>query len=163
MSKTEIHDCDVSGVIDDHVFWFDVAVENALLVGGLESPSDLLRDVQSFFELQRALGDLLVERLAFDEGHRDEGFAIDIIDLEYRADVGVMECRRSLRFPLEPGSNVSVAEQMSRQKLERDLAFKPGVLGLVNDTHATLTELLGDLVMTDGSTDHSGPIVPWFT
>ena len=34
------------------------------------------------------------------------------------------------------------------------------VLGLVDDTHAALAELLGDLVVRDGLADHNGPILP---
>ena len=71
-----------------------------------------------------------------------------------RTDIWVMQRRCSLCFALEPGSNVSVAEQMGRQKLESNLSFQLRVLGLVDDTHAAFAELLGDLVMGDGLANH---------
>ncbi len=53
-----------------------------------------------------------------------------------------------------------VIEQVRRQELQRDGALELVVLGLVHDTHPSLTELLGDAVMADGSADHAGPILP---
>ena len=41
-----------------------------------------------------------------------------------------------------------------------DGTFQLQVLGLANDTHAALTELLSDLVVRDGLIDHNGPILP---
>ena len=39
------------------------------------------------------------------------------------------------------------------KELERDGAFEVGVLGLVDHTHATLAELLDDLVVADAGAD----------
>ena len=40
-----------------------------------------------------------------------------------------------------------IVEKMRRKKLQRDGALQLGVLGLVNDTHPALTELLGNVVV----------------
>src|ERR1019366_9372021 len=44
-----------------------------------------------------------------------------------------------------------------RQELQSDEAVKPGVLGLVNDAHASAAELLDDAVMRDNLANHSFP------
>ena len=63
-------------------------MDASIFVRGFESFGDLAGDRQGFDELKRSLGDFLAERPAFEEGHDDEGFAIDLIDFVDRADVG---------------------------------------------------------------------------
>ena len=43
---------------------------------------------------------------------------------------------------------------MSRQKLQCDGALEFGVLGLVDHTHPSFANLLGDAVMRNGLADH---------
>ena len=50
---------------------------------------------------------------------------------------------------------------MGGEELQRDRASEFGVLGFVDDTHPSLTELFGDFVVGDGFVDHGGPVVPW--
>ena len=46
--------------------------------------------------------------------------------------------------------------------VKSDSAFDVRVFRLVDNTHSTLTEFLGDLVVADGATDHAGPILARF-
>lgn len=102
--------------------------------------------------------DALVKRVPLDEGHRDKGFAIRLVDFEYRTNVGVMQSRRRLRFALEAGPNAGVAEKMSREKLEGDLAFQPQVLGLIDNPHPAFAQFFDDLIMRDGPADQDTSI-----
>ena len=45
---------------------------------------------------------VLLQRLAFEEGHGNEGLAFDFIDLVDVADIGMIEGSRRFRFSSEP-------------------------------------------------------------
>jgi hypothetical protein len=53
-----------------------------------------------------------------------------------RAEVRVIERRRRARLPLKSIQRLVIAGQIAGQKLQRDLASQPEVLGTVNRTHA---------------------------
>ncbi len=48
---------------------------------------------------------------------------------------------------------------MRGQEFQRDETFELRILGLVNNTHAALAQLLQDLVVADGLADHDTPIL----
>jgi hypothetical protein len=50
-------------------------------------------------------------------------------------------------FDFESLAFFSIRGDMMRQKLDGNKALKFCVLGLVNDTHAALTEFLNDVIM----------------
>ena len=56
---------------------------------------------------------------------------------------------RGLRLGEKPGPRAGVAGELRREELQRDRAQEPRILGLVDDSHASLTELLDDPVMED--------------
>ena len=49
---------------------------------------------------------------------------------------------------------------MRRQEFERNLALELGVLGLVEDAHLALAELVEDLVVADRGADQDASILP---
>ena len=53
-----------------------------------------------------------------------------------------------------------VVEYFRGEELQSDGAVQVGVLGLVDDIHPALTQLLGDAVVRNGLADHVGPILP---
>ena len=56
-----------------------------------------------------------------------------------------------LRKPLQ---GLAVLGKLLRQELQGHIAAQPGVLGLVDHTHTTATQLLCDFVVGDGLADH---------
>ena len=54
------------------------------------------------------------------------------------------------RFVEEAANHVGVAAELCMQDLERDLLADLGMFGEVHRSHATFTQLMGDLVVTDG-------------
>ena len=75
------------------------------------------------------------------------------------ADIRVIQRGGRFRFSPEPRLYFLVAKQVSCQEFQSYRTLEVRVLGLVNNTHPTFAELLGDLVVGYGSTDHDGPIV----
>ncbi len=85
--------------------------------------------------------------------------AIFLVNAEDLTDVGVIEASRRLRFADQACLYLFLVECFAREELQRNGPAELGVLGLVNDTHAALTELFGDLVLQYGPTDHDEGIV----
>jgi len=110
-------------------------------------------DVESVLQLQRTGLDFLVKTFAFEEGHRDECLALELVNLVNGTDVGVVQRGGGFGFALEAFANFFVRDQVGCQELQSDGAVELRVLGFVDDTHPTFTEFLGDLVVGDGLTD----------
>jgi hypothetical protein len=64
-----------------------------------------------------------------------------------RADVGMIEGGGCLRFPLETLQSPAISGQRLGQKLEGDKAMQPGVLSLVDHTHAATTKFLQNAIV----------------
>src|SRR4051794_14529806 len=75
-------------------------------------------------------------------------------DLMDRADVGMVEGRRSLSFSLETSQGLGVSGDLVRQELQGNKAMESSVLGLVDHTHPAAAQLLDDAVVRDGFADH---------
>ena len=56
----------------------------------------------------------------------------------------------SLCFPLKTAQGLRISSNFIRQKLQRDKTTELGVLGLVDQTHPAVPELLDDAVVRDG-------------
>ena len=156
-SQPEVHDGDelLRALARDHqVGRLDVTVNDALLVRRLQSLCRLNGDIERILQLEWAGLDLLLQRLAFEEGHGNEGLAIGFRDFMHGADIRVIQRGGRFRFSPEPRLYVLVTKQVSCQEFQSDRTLEVRVLGLVNDTHAALAELRGDLVVRDGLADH---------
>ena len=152
--QPEVHYGHVALVVDDKVARFDVAMDDAFFVRGLEAFPDLLGDVEDVGNLQGRGFDAFVEAFAFDEGHREKRLLVDLRDLINGANVRVMESRGSLGLPMKAFIRFLVLQQVRSEEFERDRAVELRVLGFVDHAHAALAELGGDLVMSDGLVDH---------
>ena len=73
-------------------------MHNALLVGGLQPVGKLAGDVQSL-ELQSPFGNSIFQALPLDISHHEKRMAIDFIDFMNRADIRMVNQRRSPGFP----------------------------------------------------------------
>src|SRR5271157_2299873 len=93
----------------------------------------------------------LLQRLAFQIFHDDEGPTFVFIDLINRADVGMIERRGGAGLALEAAQRLAVFSQLFRQKLEGDQPLQLAILGLIDDTHAPATDLLNDAIVADCS------------
>jgi hypothetical protein len=66
-------------------------MNNPLGVRGVEALGDVDGDGEKRFELHRAAGDGVLERLAVEKFHGDEGLAGFFADVVNRADVGMIQ------------------------------------------------------------------------
>jgi hypothetical protein len=96
----------------------------------------------------------LPERQPFEQLHGNERLALVLLNSVNRADVGVVQSRSCLGFPLESFQVLSVLGEFFRQELQRDGALEFGVLGLIDHTHTPATQLFYDAVVGDRLADH---------
>ena len=66
------------------------------------------------------------------------------------SDVGVVERRQKLRFPLEAEHTVRIGGKRGGQHFDGDFAVKLRIHRAVDGAHAAFAELAGDLVVGDG-------------
>ena len=140
---------------------FNIAMDDLLRVRGIERVGNLDAQRQRGFNLQRPRSDAVPQRHPVEKLHGDERLAVLLADVINCADVGVIQCGRSLGFALEAGEGLRVAGNVLGQELEGDKTMKPCVLGLVDNSHATAAQSLDDAVVRDGLADHSGDA--WFS
>ncbi len=71
----------------------------------------------------------------------------------------MVERRGRLRLVHETLFGVRITRVLGRQKLEGHHSLEAKVLGLLNDPHATATELLDNAIVGNRSTFHGHPSV----
>ena len=103
-----------------------VAMDDAVLVGGFDRFDDLSRDWQCFVERKRTLGDAVGERRAMDELEHQR-VCPPLLESVDRADVGMVERREQVRFALESRDAVGIGGEGTRKDLERYVAVEPGI------------------------------------
>jgi len=93
----------------------------------------------------------VLQRLPVDEFHRDKSPPVFFAYVVDRANVRMAKSRCSFGLATESFESRSVVRGIVRQEFERDRSVKADVLCLVNHTHATAAQLLGDAIVRDGA------------
>ena len=102
---------------------FEIAVNDALLVGGFKGVNHLPRDWQGIAERERPACDQIRERLALDELQDDAGQTISLLQPVHRRDVGMIERRQELRLALKPRQPIGVLRESFGQHLTATSRF----------------------------------------
>ena len=148
LREAEVDDLHETVFRDENIRRLDVAVNDPLAVRLGEPLGDLNGDIERLIELERPPLDLALEVLAVVVGHRDECLAVlRLSDLINRADVRVIERGCGARLMDEAFLRGGIAGELRREELERHGAAERRVLGLVDDPHPALAELLEDSVV----------------
>ncbi len=127
-----------------------------------EAAGDLLHDRNRFLERKRPALHPLPESLALVVRHGDEGLALlGLTDLVDDADVGMIEGGRGFRLLDEALAQETIARGFARdvmggKKLEGDQPVELEIARLEDDAHTPAAELLEDLVVGYGLSDHDG-------
>jgi hypothetical protein len=112
---------------EEDVGGFEVAVDDALFVGGFEGFGDLFGYRERFGDGQGAL-----ERGAFDVFH-DDGV---LFEAEDGGDIGVVEGGEGLGFALKAGEVIGVVGEGGGEDFDGDFAVEFVVAGFVDFAHA---------------------------
>jgi hypothetical protein len=106
--------------------------------------------------LQRPARNAVIQGHPFEQFHYDEVLTVLLADLVDRANVRVVK-RPCLA--LEALQGCRIRAEFGREKLQRHVPAERFVLGLIDNAHATTTQLLDDAVVRNGFADHWTRIV----
>src|SRR5438034_6927106 len=84
---------------------------------GVQRVRNLNCDIQQAFELNWLSSNEMLQRRPVQEFHRDKGLATPLANVVDRANIGMIQCGRRLRFPLKPRSEEHTSELQSHSDL----------------------------------------------
>jgi hypothetical protein len=150
----EIEHLHAAGVSDHHVSGLDVAMHDALGVGGGQGIRDINGVTQGLRERQAPGRHRTIERHAGHVLHHDERHVALLPDAVDRDDVGMVERRGRTGLVQQPGPGVATGDL---DDLDRHGAMQFGVAGAIHRAHAALAQVLFDDVVEKGAADHGPP------
>ena len=142
----EIENLDAALAGQHHVLGFQIAVHDALGMGGGEAFGTLPGNRPRLPDRQGAVGDRLAERAALDELHGNPRQAVALADVVDRDDGRMVQRRGGAGFGFETPTVPLVSYQPLRNHLERHGATEPCVDAAVDLTHASRSEEVLDFV-----------------
>ena len=123
-----------------------------------------MRSFQRLGNLQRDLKDLggghglaqhdVLERVAIQELHDDEGMAVGFVDLVDGADVGMIKRGGRPGLALKPLQSLMIADHFGREKLQRYIPAQPQVFSSVDHSHTTAPKALLNAVVGNDFANH---------
>ena len=111
-----------------------------------EARGDLVDEVHGLLRLERPLPDLVLQRLPLDVLHGDVGPVLALADLVDDADVRVVQRRGRLGLDEEALLELGLVHEVRGEELQGHGSLELEVLGLVDDTHTAVADLLDDPV-----------------
>ena len=100
-------------------------MDDARLVGGVQSVSNLDGDVKNLSAGQWLTCDEVLESLTFEELHHDEGMAFRFVNFVDGTNVGMVEGRGGSRLALKSLQDLRIADQRRREELDRYVSAQP--------------------------------------
>jgi len=87
LGEAEVENLGVASFGHEYVGGFDVAMNDAPGVSGVERVRDLDANLQNTIEFQRAVADQMLERRTVEKLHGDKGAAVLVVDFIDSADI----------------------------------------------------------------------------
>ncbi len=145
--QAEVGQTDFAGAVEHHVGRLEIAVDHAALVRGGEPGADLTRDLER--AILRKAADAPQQRreiFAVDVLHRQEGAAVELVDVIDAADVRVRHLPRHAHFGVELRQPRRIAIDVRGKELQRDGLPELQIVGAVDLAHAAAAAPLDDPV-----------------
>jgi hypothetical protein len=129
-------------------------MHDALGVRGLQSIGNLQSPIEKRPQRNGTLTDALLQRVAFEQLHRNEGPALIFINLINGADVGMVERRGGAGFALETLEGARITDCTVGKEFQSDLTAETNVLRFVNHAHSARTKLLVNAIVRNDLVGH---------
>src|SRR6185503_15479085 len=114
----------------------------------------LQRDRQRAFEGERAAIDELPDVLPFDVLHRDEVDAVDLVEIEDRADVWMIERGGETRLAFKALEVRFARRKLCGKNFDDECAAEFRIDGFIDGALSALAELLENFVIPQCRSDH---------
>jgi hypothetical protein len=131
---------------------FDVPMDNLACVGSLQTLANLDCELKRHPQPDFARTQQHGQRRTLYKRHHDEHMTVHLLESIDRAHVRVFDHRGCLCLIQEPRASIRGAHKSFVQELERGCPPQPVVLSRIDDTHATGSDELDNLVASDKST-----------
>ncbi len=156
----DLHDAEVRDVrlivlVEQDVGRFEIAVDDAFGVGGVEAGGEARDDAGGLGHGQRPLHDPIGERAAGHVAHHKEGLSVFLAVVVHRDDGGVLERGDGLGLALEAGAERAVVQELARQHFDRYVALEARIVPAQDRRHAAFGDLRFDFVAPDGLGYHT--------
>ena len=96
----------------------------------------------------------MLQRVAIEKFHGDEGLAVLLVDFVDGADVGMVQSGGGFGFTLEAGEGLRILGDIVGQEFQSDEAAEFEVFGFVDYAHAAAAEFFEDAIVRDGLSEH---------
>ena len=159
LGQPEIEHFGVAALGYEDVGGLDVTVHDAFGVSGIERVGDLDGEGKQSVQLEGPNTDEVLQGLAIEKLHGDEGLAVFLADVVNGANVGVVQGGCGLGFALKAGERLRIAGYFIGKEFQGDEAMQARVFGFVNHAHAAAAEFLDDAIVGDGLADHFWSII----
>ena len=144
----------MTAIGDKDICRLDIAMNDALAVRRVEGIGDFDPDGEELIQFHRTAVDQVLERLAAEAFHHDEGMAFMLADLVNGADVGMIQRGGGAGLAAKTLEGLRVLGRIFGQKLQGNEAAELSVLGLVDDSHAPAAKQVENPVVRDCLSDH---------
>lgn len=139
--ETEVRNEDLIAISDEDIVRLEVAMDYALVMGGLQGLTKLPRKFEAALERKRALFlEDVVEILTVHECHSDEFHTVGFAEIVDTQNVFVGDSAGEEKFVLEALNDLRVAGKFRLQDLQGDETIELPIVRFVNAPHAALAE-----------------------
>ncbi len=160
LGQAEIEHLHLPARSQENVRRLDIPMHDSLGMRRRQRVRHLDADIEHALGLHRLSRDGLLQALALQLLHHNEGMAAVILNAVNSADVRMIQQRRRPRLPREAFQRFGVAHKVFRDELQGDMPPQLQVLGLVNHAHTTAPELSQDAIVGYGLADHEKTQLP---
>ena len=158
--QAEIEDLRHPGRRQHDVSGFQVAMQEAQTVRGLECVTDLRAETHQLVQPHGTLPQSRLERASRDVFHDEEVQAVLRVEVEDGRNAGVREAGQDVRLAAESVPRGGVRKRAAQEYLDRDVAVEVQIVRAVHLAHAALAERLENAVMGKGGSDHCAEDTP---
>ena len=127
----------------------EVAVDDPLLVRGLQRLGDLAREFECHVERQRSAGKTIGQGRAVDHFHHNGVPAACDFEAVDGGDVRMVQRREQPRLALQPRDPIRIVRQRRRQNLDGDFTMQPRVERTIDLAHATGVQRSEDAICSE--------------
>ena len=149
LGEPKVDDLDVAVSIDEDVLGLQVTVGDAGVMGFREPLGRLPRKADELVLFQATRGELLPQRDALDELHRNVGRAVVLADFIDGHDVGVVQRRCCAGFLLKPTQAFGIGTRLVGEDFDGDFTPELRICRAVDDAHTSRADLAANLVMRE--------------